>query len=467
MDRAIAILSASLLWLLPCAAAAEPAPAQLIRIPARYGRVLQIVAGADGDMWADTDLKGPYLLRISPSGRVLHAYRPRNLRPGPLAVGPDGNIWFFALTPDRRSFDVATLGYLTARGRVREFPQRRLGDSLITGLVAGPDGNMWFTDGHVVGRLTPAGQLRLLIAPRRTSIASIAEGPDGNLWLTGDPAGLFELSPVGRWRTLTRTRGGGELAVDQNGDAWTARDHAGGVQRFSSGGLLTEVRTPVPVEGIGLGPDGNIWFAGEGRIGSISPSGTLTSNALLGLRFGPSGADLVPGPDGRTWISTITYGKLWAITPDPPVQDAPARIQILRARVTGASPNPFGPQPQSHPARRGLGRLDGTPACGAAAGPAATTACLGPVPPPDFAHLQITLRCTGQPGRYCHGTITAADAYGMLIHHVYAVATGATLSLRLTLNSSVFSPATIPIAASTRDPTTGVTQTARTTATAH
>ena len=55
--------------------------------------MLQIVAGADGDMWADTDLKGPYLLRISPSGRVLHAYRPRNLRPGPLAVGPDGALY--------------------------------------------------------------------------------------------------------------------------------------------------------------------------------------------------------------------------------------------------------------------------------------------------------------------------------------------------------------------------------------
>ncbi len=58
------------------------------------------------------------------------------------------------------------------------------------------------------------------------------------------------------------------------------------------------------VEGITAGPEGNMWFAveGVGKIGRVTPSGTVTEYSLPAGSH-PKGITL--GPDGELWYTNL------------------------------------------------------------------------------------------------------------------------------------------------------------------
>ena len=60
--------------------------------------------------------------------------------PGPLTVGPDGDLWF----TDVSSAGNGAIGRITTAGAITEFPLPA-GDGA-PGLTVGPDGDLWFSD---------------------------------------------------------------------------------------------------------------------------------------------------------------------------------------------------------------------------------------------------------------------------------------------------------------------------------
>jgi len=76
---------------------------------------------------------------------------------------------------------------------------------------------------------------------------------------------------------------------------------------------------------ITLGPDGNLWFTEQSRIGRITPDGTVTNYAVpTPPRFGFGG--ITAGPDGNVWFTEVEGARdqpsfVGRITPDGTVTE--------------------------------------------------------------------------------------------------------------------------------------------------
>lgn len=95
-------------------------------------------------------------------------------------------------------------------------------------------------------------------------------------------------------------------------------------QRWVLSGGITEfpVAPPPPgqvngVEGITSGPDGALWFTlrGAGAIGSISTTGTVTTDPLPNSSADPQPLSIAAGPDGNLWFTEPGAGAIGRFDP--------------------------------------------------------------------------------------------------------------------------------------------------------
>jgi virginiamycin B lyase len=126
---------------------------------------------------------GPRIGRIKPGGGVKYFSVPARGFLHDMTEGPDGNLWY----TNWRHRGSPTIGRMTPRGRITEFPLHNLGrdrGSIPDEIVAGPDGNLWFTAHRPphLGRVTPRGKIRQWRLPEFRGPSDIAVGPHGNLW---------------------------------------------------------------------------------------------------------------------------------------------------------------------------------------------------------------------------------------------------------------------------------------------
>jgi streptogramin lyase len=82
---------------------------------------------------------------------------------------------------------------------------------------------------------------------------------------------------------------------------------------------ITEYTTPTGSgpHGMVVGPDGNMWFTefGSGKIGVMSPSGTLLHEySLPSASSNPN--DIIIGPDGNLWFTEYGDAKVGVMKPD-------------------------------------------------------------------------------------------------------------------------------------------------------
>ena len=316
-----------------------------------------IVAGPDGAMWmldsgAATDSPTPWLVRISPSGRVRAFHLPRGST-GPFAdlvVGRDGNFWYTDSLFKRRT-DKWVVARMTPTGASAVFATGLSTSSqILSGLTMGPRNQLWFTGRDLrtsrIGRMTLAGKRVWVVGRHPSSLfeAAITAGPDGNLWTaTG-----FRVTPQGR---VTGYQGGNRLAIvtGADGNLWLSDN--GAVDRLTTGGQLTTFRYP-PTNpaccdqtlSLAPGPDGNIWFVkgqstetafnADGAVGMIDHSGHIVLYPLTsgGAPLGPFA--IAAGPDGSMWVTVLGAGgpSILRVTPQKPATGWPAGA---RPRITG------------------------------------------------------------------------------------------------------------------------------------
>jgi streptogramin lyase len=195
---------------------------------------LTFTAGLDGNIWfSEYCNPSTFIGNIASINTTTDALNaeipvPNGGNPQPVALGPDGNIWYGDSFND-------VIGYVSG-GVATSYPT--LTNEIPLFMTAGSDGEVWFSEDiafiqqiTTAGAMTPAGQYQ--ISPT-TPLNFITAGPDGALWFA---------------------------------DAGNKK-----IGRMSTNGTFVEYSVPSggTPQGITVGPDGNIWFTEDsGKIGVL------------------------------------------------------------------------------------------------------------------------------------------------------------------------------------------------------
>lgn len=277
-----------------------------------------IAAGPEGDMWF-TEVPNKAIGRITPGGAMTE-FPGLKSEAYEIALGLEGDMWF--TEPGAR-----TIGRITPGGEIKEFSEG-LNEHPVD-IARGPEGYMWFTTSHTVGRITPAGQITEFKKGIFGNPGSIAVGADGNLWFTveGAEPAIDRVTPAGEVTEFPIADTWIEpLAITQAADGSVAFTASGenpgeeweyliGVVKPSGEMYFTQLGA-VPA-GIATGPEGDLWFAGEGdEPGKPSAIGRVDGNVKpeelpdehahdftsgLEEEFNPE--FIASGPEGSMWFT--------------------------------------------------------------------------------------------------------------------------------------------------------------------
>lgn len=327
---------------------------------------------------------------------------PVETTPRGIAAGPDGKIWFF----DSGNHVGGTfVGRMATSGAIASSDVVKLPSSTLgyAGTV-GPDGNMWVLQGSEVAKVPVGVALTSEITPYTPGgSGSIVSGPDGRLWFgSGTKVAAITTAGVITDYETNFTTGVSAVTVGPEGKLWYAEEKK--IARMDTAGKTGPAdEFPLPVgegyiNGLVLGPDGNIWFSLglPAAVGRITPTGTMTIfptptlNSLpFGLAVGPdkqiwfaernsdaigaiptsatSGADIVEypvgienagvlyitaGPDSRMWFSEANLSALGAITTNaaPPGGETPLGSPPGTSTLPGTATLPGVATPPAFPA---------------------------------------------------------------------------------------------------------------------
>ena len=194
--------------------------------------------------------------RIAPPGQSWS-------RPTTVTNGPDGRLWFAE----------AYLSAITTSGTISRYEA----PLPVLDVTNGPGGDMWAVAGdsfnHAIVRMSTTGVVEATHPLPEYFAAEdavrIAAGPDGNLWYSRPgyvgrmtPSGVFtEFELPDRDGNPSSWTQPGDIVAGSDGALWFGSD--GGLGRITTDGQITfreEVGTNQAV-GLGLGPDGSLWFA--------------------------------------------------------------------------------------------------------------------------------------------------------------------------------------------------------------
>lgn len=156
------------------------------------------------------------------------------------------------------------------------------------GITAGPKETLWFSDQSNLVRISMTGGIHEFALTFVEGGITYGFNP---LWLTLGADGKFYL---GCSTCTDPTSGGGIIGVATTSGKLT-------VHKIPSKDLLGS-------NGLAVGPDGNVWFAEEGHIATITPGGAISEYAYPSGETQNTGSTPVTGPDGNIWFTD--YFKL-------------------------------------------------------------------------------------------------------------------------------------------------------------
>lgn len=314
-------------------AAAAPALAQAVSIT-EFSNGLNsevggpIAEGPDGNMWFVTQHS---IGRITPSGQITEFTNGLKAGSSPfdITLGSDGNLWF------TDNGTTKAVGRITTAGAITEFTTGLNPGSLPQNVTLGPGGNVWFLDlgsEPALGRVTTAGKIDEFSTgiPPVAKMNDIAEGPDGNLWFTeeGNTKGIGRVKPNGEITVFPGMLDPiksfpAEIAPGPDGNVWFSDDgEPTGIGRVKTNGEFTEfgeangLQMGGAPDALTEGPDGNMWFTDQlnmhRAVGRITPGGAITEFDK-GLGTGLPD-DITVGADGNLWIEQSMPGGIARIT---------------------------------------------------------------------------------------------------------------------------------------------------------
>jgi streptogramin lyase len=239
-----------------------------------------IAAGPDGNIWFSSS-HSEKLMTMSPSGTVTAKlssggcgeFLPEcSLRS--IASGPNGAMWAVNLAEDH------VWKFTSTESKLYALPAGSKPGSI----AEGADGNMWFTEWGTskIAKITPTGTITEYALPAGSKPSLMTKGADGNVWFT------LGASPTEKIAKMTTTGVISEyplpasanpraLTAGSDGSIWYADTLTNKLTKVTTTGALTEYALPgsTTPEGITAGPDGNLWFTGaiSKKVGMMSTSG--------------------------------------------------------------------------------------------------------------------------------------------------------------------------------------------------
>ncbi|MGA9946550.1 MAG: hypothetical protein WBE79_15505 [Candidatus Cybelea sp.] len=153
--------------------------------------------------------------------------------------------------------------------------------------------------------------------------SAIVLGPDKNLWFIDEnAASLARITESRSFRefSLEGAVTGSAVSMTVGADnKFYILDESTNVVRATDKGVVQSFPIPsgdgTSIDGLGLGPDGNVWFAEFNHIGKITPAGKITEFAY------PSGystnqyGSVTAGSDGNVWFAESSDNAIGRINP--------------------------------------------------------------------------------------------------------------------------------------------------------
>ena len=333
-----------------------------------------ITLARDGNLWFNGGFTSNQIGRMTPAGAVDYPVTSApalgTFNAGPLATGPDGNLWFcdpvaasFAGTIG--SIDVATtVATEYATPLMRTTTQRSQSTAQDQSCTSGlctpvPTGTcvavpampltppaVGMTPATTCQTVTTGPTLVAACTPVAASAGNAFTTTTCNATVNGPAAvAICTTTPPGTGNNFVATTctgitpGSQAFAITSgpDGNVWFTEYVANRIGKFD---LTTNLATEfgplqAPASAIAAGPDGNVWFAETSlpAIGRITPLGVITE-FTTGLVAGQSIGGLTAGADGSVWFLTAGTGGTGIGKIDP----ASGSITIYTSGFSGAVP---------------------------------------------------------------------------------------------------------------------------------
>ncbi len=152
-------------------------------------------------------------------------------------------------------------------------------------------------------------------------LEGVASGPEEHMWFTATTAfvsGLGQLSTSGLGlKEYTLSEAFPEsIAEGADHNMWFTEWNKGKIGKITPSGTITEYALPAGREPYDIvkGSDGNMWFTEQGqgtswgKIGKITTAGVITEYAVPELASDPIPVGITAGPEGDLWF-TVKYEK--------------------------------------------------------------------------------------------------------------------------------------------------------------
>jgi virginiamycin B lyase len=236
-----------------------------------------------------------------------------------MALGPDGNVWFFDEDADR-------LARISGNGAVKEFSFESVAGGSGVSMTVGADKAFYIGDeSSSIIRMTVKGAVQAFPIPSgdATSTDGMALGSDGNVWFA-EFNHIAKITPSGKITEFAyppgySTNQYGGVTTGSDGNVWFAESSNNAIGRVvPSTGKVTMF--PIPTctpAAVVLGNDKNVWFfclSGAPLLGYVTPKGKVATFAIGGA-FGSNETEqfCARGPDGEPWCASGSDGTVFRV----------------------------------------------------------------------------------------------------------------------------------------------------------
>ncbi len=319
-----------------------------------------MTTGPDGKIWfvdSGNHVGGTFIGRLATTGAIASSdlvKLPSSVLGLAATTGPDGNMW----VEQDNVIDKVPVG-VSLTSEITEYPLGS-GTGGYGSIVPGPDGRLWFGWNTQIGAITTSGEIKGYPTNSSGSVSGVTVGAEGKLW-------YGEGNAIARMDTEGHTGAGNEfplpagdsgingLVLGPDGNIWFSIASPAAIGRITPAGAITTFPTPTPNSlpfGLAVGPEKKIWFVERngdavGVIPTTATSGTDITEYPVG--FSNTGLEYITaGPDSRMWFNEFNRSSLGAITTEVAAPAGPPA-----APAPGPSPSPLLPAFPAKPAPAG------------------------------------------------------------------------------------------------------------------
>lgn len=296
--------------------------------PTNNTGIFRIAAGSDGNLWfgeSNPNANPNAVVKFTTTGKATAYDAPSGARPEGLALGADGNIWF-------AEFNNPYIDSITPKGKIKRYPVAALGGnpSYSCGFALGSNGDMYFaTDHDGIGYITTKGKSGLIaIQDPGAQPVGLGLGPDKNIWYidaSGPEVGNVtpENKPGAAYSSGISGGANWGIVAGSDGRMWYTNEATAQVVAINvdgtgatTYGVTHKDGTTASPNMIVAGPDGNLYVGeADGYIDKVTTSGVVTAYELPG-NPGPSFVinGMTVGPDGNIWFANDIAAQVGVFT---------------------------------------------------------------------------------------------------------------------------------------------------------